>query len=115
VLAGHLALALAAVFAGAAFYVNFAEHPARFGLDDKSLLNDAGYTMQGALAVVSGILALAAWWATFEALIRGTQAAQKLAPFEKLKAAGGFAKENPSEIARRCSGRYEGFPKLSHS
>ena len=37
-LAGQLALVLAAVFAGAAFYVGFAEHPARLVLDDKSLL-----------------------------------------------------------------------------
>ena len=71
-LAGHLALALAAAFAGAAFYVNFAEHPARLGLDDKNLLKqwkpsyDAGYTMQATLAVTSGAFALIAAWMSFD-------------------------------------------------
>ena len=69
-LAGHLALVAAAVFTGAAFYVNYAEQPARLVLDDRSLLAEwkpaykRGYIMQASLAVVGFLLGLLAWWET---------------------------------------------------
>jgi uncharacterized membrane protein len=69
-LAGQLALIAAAVFFGAAFYVNFAEQPARLRLDDRSLLAEwkpsykRGFAMQAPLAIVGFLLGIIAWWQT---------------------------------------------------
>lgn len=69
-LAGHLALVTASIFTGAAFYINFAEQPARLTLDDRSLLAQwkpaykRGYLMQATLAVVGFLLGLLAWGLT---------------------------------------------------
>src|SRR5262245_37790728 len=69
-LAGQMALVIAAAFAGAALYINVAEQPARLCLDDRSLLMEwklsyqRGLNMQAALALVCGVLGLLSWWFT---------------------------------------------------
>jgi Domain of unknown function (DUF1772) len=73
-IAGHLALVVAAVFSGAAIYVNVVEQPARFSLDDRGLLAEwkpsykRGFGMQAPLALAGFALGLVAWWQTRDLL-----------------------------------------------
>lgn len=67
-LAGLIALSLAAAFCSAATYINIAEHPARMLLDDRNALAqwgpsyDRAFNYQGGLAVLSGLAGLTEAW-----------------------------------------------------
>jgi hypothetical protein len=69
-LAGQLALIVAAVFSGAALYVSVVEQPARLTLDDRALLTEwkpaykRGFAMQAPLAIIGFVLGVLAWWQT---------------------------------------------------
>ena len=70
---GLLSLIVAAIFFGAAFYVNVVEHPARLSLDDRAALAEwkpaykRGTAMQAPLAILGFVLGVVAWWLTGQA------------------------------------------------
>ena len=65
---GTFALALAAAFTGASFYVNWVEQPARLKLDEEALLSEwgpsdsRGVALLAALALVAAIAGLIAYF-----------------------------------------------------
>jgi hypothetical protein len=73
-IAGHFALIAAAIFFGAAIYINIAEQTARLSLPDQPLLAEwkpsykRGFAMQAPLAIAGFALGLLAWWQTRNSL-----------------------------------------------
>lgn len=65
-----LALIIASLFTGGALFITVAEQPARLALDDGPMLTewrrsyDRAAPLQGGLALLTGLLGLAAWWTT---------------------------------------------------
>lgn len=72
-IAACIALMVASAFTGAAFYINFAEQPARVALDDRALLLEwklayrLGFAMQATLAFLGFVLGTWAWQITGKA------------------------------------------------